>query len=101
MKEESISDANDVTSDTFSHTSNTQIENVNTILTSEKIDKSDDLPGALKDLKISDTKYYESDTETANDTQGDPTRVPETITHTSKGNEKVTLTIDRDFVKKY
>ena len=43
MEEESISDANNVTTDTFSHTSNTQRENENAIFASEKIDKSDEL----------------------------------------------------------
>ena len=67
MYEESISDANNFTVDTFSHTSITQRENANTILTSEKKDKSDALVYAIKDLKISDTKYYESNTSTASD----------------------------------
>ena len=43
MDEESISDANNVTSDTFSHTPNTQRENANAIFTSEKLNKLDDL----------------------------------------------------------
>ena len=43
MKEESISDANNVTVVNFSHMSNTQRENANEIFTSEKLDKLDNL----------------------------------------------------------
>ena len=50
MDEESISDANNVTADTFSHTSNTQRENANSIFISEKLDKSDELADTLKAL---------------------------------------------------
>ena len=50
MGEESISDANIVMADTFSHKSNTQRENTNSIFTSEKLDKSDNLEDTLKDL---------------------------------------------------
>ena len=58
MEEESILDANNITADIFSHTSNKQIENANTIFTSEKLDKLDKLANALKDLKINDAGYY-------------------------------------------
>ena len=58
-EEESILDANNVTADTFSHTSNTQRENSNAIFTIEKMDKLDDLADALKDLTINDAGYYE------------------------------------------
>ena len=58
MEEESILDANNVTADTFSHTSNTQIYNANLVFTSDKIDKSDELEDALKYLTINDAKYY-------------------------------------------
>ena len=44
---ESISDANNIDADTFSHASNTQRENANSIFTSEKLDKSDDLVDAI------------------------------------------------------
>ena len=40
--------ANNITSDTYSHTSNTQIENTNAIFTSEKLDKLDELAYELK-----------------------------------------------------
>ena len=56
MEEESISDSNNVTEDTFSHTSNTQRENLNAIFTSEKLDKLDNLTDMLKDLAINDGK---------------------------------------------
>ena len=58
MEEESISYSNNVTADTFSHTSSIQRDNSNTIFTSEKLDKSDDLADALKDLTIKDAKCY-------------------------------------------
>ena len=60
MKEESIADVNNVTSDTFFHTSNAQIENASVIYTSEKLDKTDELSDALKYLTINEAKYYES-----------------------------------------
>ena len=42
------SDSHNVTVDTFSRTSNTQRENANAILTSEKVNKSDELAETLK-----------------------------------------------------
>ena len=66
-------DSNNFTADTFIRTSNTHRENANTILTSKKLDKSDDLADAVKDLTINDAKYYESNTETASDAQGNLT----------------------------
>ena len=68
MKEESISDANNVTADTLIHTTNTQRENTNAIFTSEKLDKSDDLADALKDFKINHSGYYASNSVTVSDT---------------------------------
>ena len=76
---------------------NTQRGNENTIFTSEKLDKSDDLVNAVKNLTINDAIYYESNTATANDAQGDITCNLETGTHTSNGNETVTHTIDSNF----
>ena len=43
IEEESIADANNVTADTFSHTSNTQREDFNATFTSDNLDKSDKL----------------------------------------------------------
>ena len=100
MGEESISDANNVTAYTLSNTSYTQTDNVNTIFTSEKIDKSDELSDALKYLKIKDAKYYESETATVNDPQGDTTHNPETVTHTSNKNETVTHNRNGNFEQK-
>ena len=96
-EEESILDTNNVTADTFSHTPNTQIENENTIFTSKKLDKSDELVDILNYLTINEAKYYESDTAIASDSQGDPTHDPETVTHNSNRNEKVTHTSNRSF----
>ena len=83
MEQESIEDSKNVTADKFSHVSNTQRENANTIFTSEKLDKLDELVDAIKKLTINDAEYYESNTETASDAQGNLTRNPETVTHTS------------------
>ena len=68
VDKESILDANNVTANTFSHVSNTQIENANKIFTSDKLDKSDDQEEMLKDLKISDAKYYVSKSATVSNT---------------------------------
>ena len=58
MEEELILYANNITADTFSHTSNIQRENENVIFTSEKLDKPYKLTDALKDLTINGAKYY-------------------------------------------
>ena len=73
-EKESIADANNVTVDTFSHMSNTQKENANMIFTSEKLDKSYELVDAVNNFTINNAKYYESNTATTRDTQGDLTR---------------------------
>ena len=67
MEEESIQDANNVTADEFSHASNTKIENANTMFTSQKLYKQDELTDTLRDLTINDAEYDESDTATASD----------------------------------
>ena len=71
------------------------------IFTSEKLDKSDDLVDAVKNLTINDAKYYESIIEAENDAQGNITRNPETVTHTSNGNETVTNTRNGNLNNKY
>ena len=93
-------DANNVTLDTFSHTSNTQIDHANSVFTSEKIDKSDELVDAVNNMKINDAKYYESDIATTNDAHGDPTHNTETVNHTSNKNETVTHTGNGYFKQK-
>ena len=55
MEEESISDANNTTVDTFSHAYNTLRDNANTIFTSEKLDKLDELVNIVKNLTINNT----------------------------------------------
>ena len=100
MEEESISDADNITADTIIHTSNTQRENANVIFTSEKLDKSDEMADALKDLIINDAGYHESDTATASDAQVDPTRDPKTVTHISNGKGKVMETSNGNFKQK-
>ena len=83
MEEESITESNNVTADIFSHASIAQRENANEIFTSEKKDKSDKLVDTVKNLTINEADYYESNTATASDTQGDITSNPYKITHTS------------------
>ena len=80
--------------------SNIQRENVNAIFRNEKLDKSDELTDALKDLTINDAKYYKSDTATAGNAKGDPTRDLKTVTHIRNGNEKVTDTSNGNFEQK-
>ena len=94
-------DVNNVTTDTFSHTSNTQKENANTIFKSEKLDKLDDLADALEDLTTNDNKYYEWNTETASVSHGDITRNPETLTHTRNDKETIMYTNNGNFEQNY
>ena len=74
---------------TFSNTPdtpNTQGENKNTILTSERLDKLDALAETLDNLIINDAGYYESDSTNANYAKGDPASDPEISTHSSDRN---------------
>ena len=64
-------DANNITADTFIHASNTHTENAKKIFTNENIDKLDQLVHTGNNFTIKDSKYYESNTATARDTQGD------------------------------
>ena len=64
------SDTQNVTVDDFSQTSNTQRENENTILTSDNLDKSDELVETLKDLTINNAVYYVSESANANGAKG-------------------------------
>ena len=77
-----MTDDNNVIADTFSHAPNAQRENANAIFTSENLDKSDELIDAVKNLKINDAEYYESNIVTASDAQGNLTHNLETITYT-------------------
>ena len=86
MEEESIVKANNVAAGTFRNTCNTKIENANTILISENLDKLDNLVDAVKNLTINDAKYYESKRATVIDTQVYLTRNQEIVTCNSNGN---------------
>ena len=79
-------DAKKITTNTFIHASNAQRKNANAIFTGEKLDKLDELVDTLKNLTINDAKYYESNTATTSDAQGNLTNNPETITHTRNRN---------------
>ena len=46
----------------------------------------DEILDEVKKLTINDTKYYESNTATASDAQGNLTQNKETFTHTSNRN---------------
>ena len=91
---------NSVTAETFSHTSNTQRDNANTIFINEKLDKLDELADILKDLIINNAKYYVSNSSTASEAQGDSASDPKTVTHTSDGKGKDTYTSNRKFQQK-
>ena len=93
-------DTNNVTKDIFVHTSNTQRENANAIFTSEKLDKLDELVDAVNNLTINDAKYYESNTATTSEAQGDLKRNPETVTHTRNKKKTDHLTSNGNFEQK-
>ena len=67
----------------LNHASSAQRGNANTIFTSDKLEKSDELVVEVKNLTINDAEYYESITVIESDAQGDLTSDIETITHTS------------------
>ena len=78
-----IFDAQNVTMDTFCQypvTTSTQGDNVNTILTSKKLNNSDALAETLKGLTIKDAGYYNSE---KNDAEGDPASDTKVATHNS------------------
>ena len=58
MEEDSIVDINNFSMGAFSHTSNTQRENANTVFTSEKLYKLDKLADAVNDVTITNAEYY-------------------------------------------
>ena len=66
--------------------SNTNRENANIIFTSDKLDKTEELVDAVNILTINYAEYYESNTATASDAQGDLTHNQEIVTQTSNGN---------------
>ena len=72
---------------------NTQGENENKILTSERQSKSDELAEKLKGLTINDAGYYESESVNTNYAKGDPASNMKVATHTSdRKKRKVTDT---------
>ena len=95
-------DACNVTEDTFSQTSNTQRDNANAILTSEKLDKSDDLVETLKELTFNYDGYYVSNSANTNDAKVNPASNWKTFTHTSDGKKrKVTDTSKGNLQQNY
>ena len=102
-----ILDANNVPMDNFCQspvTVNTQVENVNAILTSERLNNLDVLAETLKvltiDSTINDSAYYDSD---ENDAEGYPKSDPLVATRTSdRKKRKVTdtATTSRNYLQK-
>ena len=94
-------DSHNVTADTFCQapvTPNTQGENANEILTSERLNNLDALAETLKGLIINEAVYYNSE---KNDAEGDPTSNPKVANHTSDGKKiKVTDTINGNLQQK-
>ena len=68
----------------FSHASISQIENLDAIFTSEKLEKLDKLVEAINNLTINISGYAFS-TATKSDAQGDLTSDPDTVTHNING----------------
>ena len=83
-KEGEITDANNVTNDTWSLVSSSQRENLNAMFTSEKLEKSDELVDAVKNMKMNDVGY-ELNTTTKSDAQVNITSNLDTVTHTING----------------
>ena len=76
-------------------TTNTQEENVNVVLTGERLNNLDTLAETLKGLTINNSGYYNSD---KNDAEGDPARYPKVANHNSEGKKrKVADTSNRKF----
>ena len=69
-EEGAITDANSVTADTYSLAYSSQIENFNAVVTSEKLEKSDDLVDAAKNMTINNNGY-ELNAATESDAQVD------------------------------
>ena len=59
-------------------------ENLDTIFTNEKIEKSDELVNTINNLTINNP-IYELNIATTSDTQGNLTSDPDTVTHTNNG----------------
>ena len=60
-------------------------------MTSEKLDKLDELEETLKDFIINDAEYYVSDSANVNDAKGNPASDLKTFTYTSDG-KKINIT---------
>ena len=97
MEEESMSDANNVSAETFIHMPNAQRCNSNALFIIKKLYKPDKLVDTLKYLTINNDEYYASNSKTASDAQGDITRDTNTVTYTRNGKEKVTDTSNGSF----
>ena len=85
------SDAHNITADTFCQTPvtpNTQGENENVILKSERLNNWDALAEMLKVLIINNAGYYELDSANKNGAKRDPASDPKIDTHTSDRKKK-------------
>ena len=96
------SDDHNLTVGTFSQAPNTQRDNTNAILKSEKLDKLYALEETLKDLKINNAGYYVSYSANANGAKGDPASALKTVSNNSdRKKRKFTVTSNGIFNKNY
>ena len=93
-EEESLTDANNVTTAAFSCAPSSRRGNVGAIFTSERLDKSDKLVNPINNLKIKD-KVYELNKTTTSDAQGNLMGYPDTATYTNNRPDTVTHTSNR------
>ena len=90
-EEESITGANNVTADAFTHVLSSQRDNSDTIFTHEKLDESENLVNAINNLTIN-TSGYELNKAITSDSQVNLTSNPDTVTHKSNGPDTVSQT---------
>ena len=81
-EEGSITDANNITADTFSFASISQRKKFEHNIYKLEAKKSDELVNVVNNLTINDAEY-ELNIATASDTKGDLMSFPDTVTHTS------------------
>ena len=86
---EEVLDSHNITADNFSHASNTQRDNANTILTSEKLDKLYNLEETLKYLTINYDEYYISNSANINDANAILQAIPKQLLTLVKNRERL------------
>ena len=86
---EEVLDSHNITADNFSHASNTQRDNANTILTTEKLDKLYNLEETLKYLTINYNEYYISNSANINDANAILQAIPKQLLTLVKNRERL------------